>query len=422
MFQWNTHPEHSECCKFTKNLTGKSNTFPRASSDGITKGIYLKTSSDDITVVGQSGGHNTIDTFLAVPTKKLCLSEYVYYPFSIAAYVHADASFAIVGTEDETTITIRVSVNSKISFNSTTDWKKLRSGKKRSYVINRLQTVYVSAYLIDLTGSKVIADKPLSIISGHECAFVPYNIGACDHLVEQVLPTALWGTTYFIAPLAIRKSYTLKIVAANDETKVQIVCNGNETNLVIDDGEHVEQVYRNQEYCAVYSNKKISVVQLSHGTGEDNVGDPMMTLVPEVNDYSNKIFSSTSHDATFTSHSQFLNIIVMPEYYQPQLITVNAGSMNETLESYNWVPITVNNTIEAYASQIYLNFSEGIFQVTHFNNSALMSAIHYGFLINEDDGANSRAGYGHPAGLNNIKKYLGKFAAVEIISYLPWVY
>ena len=393
-----------------KNLTGKSNTFPEENSDGIPKGIYLKTSSDEVTVVGQSGGHNTIDTFLAVPIKNLCLNEYVYYPFSVAAYVRADASFAIVGTEDETTMTITVSVKSKICFNSTSDWEKLGARKKHSYVINRLQTVYVSAYLIDLTGSKITADKPLSVISGHECAFVPKFTSACDHLVEQVLPTALWGTTYYIAPLAIRRSYTLKIVAAYNYTKLQVVCNGTETNFVIDDGEYVKQVYRNQEYCAVYSNKKISVVQLSHGTSEDNVGDPMMTLVPAVNDYSNKIISSTSHDVTFTGHNQFLNIIVMPEYYQPNLINVNAGSMNVTLESYNWVPIVVSNTTKAYASQIYLNFSEGIFQVTHFNNSALMSAVHYGFLINEDDQhANSRAGYGHPAGLNILRKYSGMY-------------
>ena len=166
-------PNTQNVVNLPKNLTGKSNTFPQASSDRIPKGIYLKTSSDKVTVVGQSGGYNSLDTFLAVPTKNLCLSEYVYYPFSVAAYVRADASFAIVGTENETTITIRVSVNSKISFNSTTDWESLHSGEKRSYVINRLQTVYVSAYLIDLTGSKVIADKPLSVISGHECAFVP---------------------------------------------------------------------------------------------------------------------------------------------------------------------------------------------------------------------------------------------------------
>ena len=51
-----------------------------------------------------------------------------------------------------------------------------------------------------------------------------------------------------------------------------------------------------------------------------------------------------------------------------------------------------------------------------------MSAIHYGFLINVDDDANSRAGYGHPVGLNVLKKYSGQFAAAEIISYLPWVY
>ena len=392
-----------------RNLRGKSNTFPEVSSDGIPKGIYLKTSSDKVTVVGQSGRHKTIDTFLAVPIKNLCLKEYVYYPFSVATYVRADASFVIVGTEDETTMTITVSVKSKISFNSTADWEKLGARERRSYVINRLQTVYVSAYMIDLTGSKITADKPLSVISGHECAFIPKSTLACDHLVEQVLPTALWGTTYYIAPLAIRKSYTLKIVAAYNYTKLRVVCNGTETNDQIHDGEYFKRAYKNQEYCAVYSNKKISVVQLSHGTSEDNVGDPMMTLVPAVNDYSNNIISSTSHDATFTGHNQFLNIIVMPEYYQPNLINVNAGSMNVTLESYNWVPIVVNNnTIKAYASQIYLNSSEGIFQVTHYNNSALMSAIHYGFLVNEDEQhANSRAGYGHPAGLNILRKYSG---------------
>ena len=387
------------------NLTGRSNTFPNTVRDQIPKGIYLKTSSDQVTVIGQNGGENTIDTFLGVPIRNLCLREYVYYPFSVSSYVRADASIAIVGTEDNTTVTITASTNSRISFNSTSGWRRLRPRDSHSYVINKLQTVYVSAYLTDLTGSKIVADKPLSIISGHECAFVPSFVSACDHLIEQMLPTALWGTTYYVAPLASRSSYTLKIIAANNNTKVNLICNGTQINFQLNDSEYRKEVYRDQEYCAIHSNKIISVVQLSHGFREDNVGDPMMTLIPAVNDYSNKIVSSTNDDVTHIDYKQYVNVVVKPDYFQPDLIYLNAGSINQTLESYSWTAIIVNNITEAYVAQVYLNFTEQMFQITHLNKSALMSGVLYGFLINPVGGGNSREGYGHPAGLNIIKKY-----------------
>jgi len=346
----------------------------------------LKTSSDKVTFIGQSGRHHTTDTFLAIPIKNLCLDEYVYYPVSVAAFVRADASVAIVGTENETTMTITASVNSKISFNGTTDWVNLGSGEKHSYVINKLQMVYFSAYTKDLSGSKIVADKLLSVISGHECVFVPTHTRACDHLIEQTLPTAFWGSKYYVAPLASRKSYTLKIIAAYNDTKLRIICNRTERIFQLDKDEVLTKVYKKQKYCAIHSNKSISVVHLSHGRSEDDMGDPMMTLVPSVNDYLNKIISSTIHNPTCTDYQQYVNIIVMPEYYQPSLIYLNAGSVNQTLESYNWVPIIVNNITEAYATKIYLNITEEIFQITHLNKAALISATLYG-----------AQGYGHPA-------------------------
>ena len=400
--------------RLTVNLTGRSNTFPHSVRDKIPKGVHIKTSSDKVTVIGESNAQFTIDTFLAVPLRKLCVSEYVYYPFSVATYVDADGSIAIVGTEDSTKVTITIPVKAKVSKSSTTGWKKQKSGTKHAYTINKLQTVYVSAYLKDLTGTKIVADKPLSVISGHECAFVPYLKLACDHLVEQVLPTALWDTKYYVAPLASRKSYTLKIIAAQNDTKLKLVCNGTQRNFKIDEGKILQQVYSNQEYCAVHSNKKISVVQLSHGTAEDKAGDPMMTLIPAVNDFSSKIVSSTNHRITFSKYAQFINVIVLAEYFQPSQIYLKTSSINKTLESYNWVPITVDNTTEAYAAQVYLEATDEVFQITHFNTSALMSAIIYGFLI-DPYYKYSRGGYGHPAGLNIIKRNFGKFKFVPMI-------
>ena len=394
------------------NLTGRSHTFPDSIRDKIPKGIHIKTSSDKVTVIGQSNAQDTIDTFLAVPLRKLCLSEYVYYPFSVATQAKADGSIAIVGTEDATKVTITIPVNAKVSKSSTAGWKKQRSGTKRTYKINKLQIVYVSAYSKDLSGTKIVADKPLSVISGHECAFVPRNTIACDHLVEQVLPTALWGTKYYVAPLASRKSYTLKIIAAYKNTKLQLICNGTQRNFRIDEGKIFQRVYGNQEFCAIHSNRKLSVVQLSHGNKEDNTGDPMMTLIPAVNDFSSKIVFSTNHIISHPYYAQFINIIVMAEYFQPRQIYMKSGRIDETLESYNWVPITVDSNIKAYAAQVYLEATDKIFQITHFNSSALMSAIIYGFIF--DLYKQVVGGYGHPARLSTFKKISSKFVPIII--------
>ena len=403
-------PNTQNIVNLTVNLTGRSHTFPNSVHDKIPKGIHLKTSSDKVTVIGQSDAQNTIDTFLAVPLRNLCLSEYVYYPFSVATRAKADASIAIIGTEDATKVTITIPVKAKISTNDTTGWKKQQSGRSHTYIISKMQTVYVSAYSKDLTRTKIVADKPLSVISGHECAFVPYLTWACDHLVEQVLPTALWGTKYYVAPLASRKSYTLKIIAAYNNTNIQVVCNGTQKNLKIDEGKIFQRVYRNQEFCAIYSNRKISVVQLSHGNEGDNTGDPMMTLLPAVNDFSSKIVFSTNHIISHPYYTQFINIIVMAEYYQPRQMYMKSGRINKTLESYNWVPITVDNNIKAYAAQVYLGATDEIFQITHFNSSALMSTIVYGFIF--DLYKQIVGGYGHPAQLNTFKKISSKFVPI----------
>ena len=196
------------------------------------------------------------------------------------------------------------------------------------------------------------------------------------------MPTSQWGTTYYTAPLVDRKSYTLKIIAAHNITILQIICNGIHKIYQINDGEFLKRTYSNQEYCAIHSNKKISVVQISHGADEDNLGNPMMILVPAVKDYSNKLVSSIDLYSTHTSYKHYvINVFVLAEYYQPNLIYLTTEGINQTLESYNWVPIVINNITEAYGTEVYMDAVEEIFQIIHFNNSALMSGITYGINV-----------------------------------------
>lgn len=45
----------------------------------------------------------------------------------------------------------------------------------------------------DLSGTRIRADGPVQVTAGHDCAFVPYNRWACDHLEETLFPEGTWG-------------------------------------------------------------------------------------------------------------------------------------------------------------------------------------------------------------------------------------
>ncbi len=45
----------------------------------------------------------------------------------------------------------------------------------------------------DLTGTQITAQGKVSVIAGHDCAFLPYNRWACDHLEESIFPLQSWG-------------------------------------------------------------------------------------------------------------------------------------------------------------------------------------------------------------------------------------
>ena len=352
------------------------------------KGIYLTASSMKITVIGQNLHTRTSDSFFAIPIIELD-GAYVYYGISAPrAIIHSEAissSVLIVGTENNTIMSLTVTQLVSISVENTIT--RLIPDREYSFMINRLQTVFITSRE-DLSGTKVVTDKPVSVFSGHECANVPRNVRSCSHLIEQIPPTALWGKIYLTAPLADKRSYTIKTLAAYNSTIVKIYCNNTMESYDINEGEFINRISQ-YEYCAIHSNKEVLVAQFSHGGAEDNgYGDPMMTLVPAVNQYLNKIYFSTI--SSNPAHNHYVNIIVKEQYYQPDMIYLMAGGVNRSLVTQQWIPIQVNTTIEAYVTQV--NIPEGMAQVLHSNPVAQMMTIVYGFAMDD--------GYGHIGGFS----------------------
>lgn len=51
----------------------------------------------------------------------------------------------------------------------------------------------------DLTGTVVESSEPVAVFAGHECANVPFDRYACDHLEEQMPPVDTLGTRYVVS-------------------------------------------------------------------------------------------------------------------------------------------------------------------------------------------------------------------------------
>ena len=367
------------------------------------KGIYLAISSNKVNVIGQSVGYggSPTDTYTALSIRNLCVAEYVYYGMQVVSYSsNRIGTILIVGTEDNTIMKLNAPVTEVVSINTDDTTTILTPDKQYTFVINRLQTVLIRSQK-DFTGTKIVTNKPVSVFSGHECTQIPWNVGGCDHLIEQVPPTTLWGRVYYTTPLATRRSYTIKVLAAYNSTNVDIYCNGMKTSYVLNEGMNINKSLHFQEHCVVFSDKKALVVLFSHGTHDDNdgniKGDPMMLVLPSVDQYLNAFSTSTIRNPGRAGYEYFVNVIVLVQYYQPDTIHLISGGVNKSLDTQEWVPVKVNNVIEAYATKVTI--SEGVVEVIHTNTSALMTTIVYGFA--------NAVGYGHSGGVYELEIMTG---------------
>jgi len=334
-----------------------------STSSGIGNlGVHVRVDSATVTVTGQNAGRNTAATFTSIPA--MASDSYVYYAVSLP-FTQGSPFFSyilIVGIENDTTI----------------------SYPGGTTMINKLQTLLISDPN-DLTGTKIVANKQVSVFSGHQCGNFPVGVGFCDLIVQQIPPTTVWGTVYYTAPLATRMSYTIKVVAANDSTNVDIYCNDVKESYSLNEAGSATKTASNTEYCAIISDKPILVAQLAHGQQDDNInGDPMMTLVPATNQYDNNFQFSTLQGRPRYTH--YINNIALEEDFQDDKINIVECGVNDSLNT-PWVPIKVNGVTVARARQF--ETVEGVGEIFHGGANAKMSVVVYGFAPFES--------YGHPA-------------------------
>ena len=273
------------------NLTDITKVSESSNYDNRNRGIHVS-SDQPIAVIALNWLYRTFGEYLVLPCHDYNINKYEYYAVTPRS-IGWSSQVLLVGCENDTSIVITPSetVSPPSDTQSSTDQLvNVPKGTPHHVVLHQGQTLYFGAPLIDLTGTHIVSNKPLTVISGHECGQVPLGVNYFEHMTQQIPPTITWGKQFLLVPFEHRQSgqYT-KLVTSQDNTTITISCNGSTTNVVIinSKGGNYTFFFSSSQYCHIQANKPIIVILFATGGSLDNnIGDPIMILVPPIEQYS----------------------------------------------------------------------------------------------------------------------------------------
>ena len=292
------------------------------------KGVYVYTiGAGSISVLAINYNSGSVGDYLAYPCQDFDGGPYEYFAISTGTLASTSKSaFLLVGCEDNTTITITPTQSVSIptdAQSTSSSLTSVSSGSNHQITLNKMQTLVVEKTGADLTGSKIVSNKPLTVVSGHECGNVPSTQTYCEHLTEQVPPTSTWGQSFLLVPFGGRNvGQYFKIVASQSSTNVSRTCNSvTLTQTLSSAGSSFTFFTSSTTYCYVASDKPVMVSQLGKGGGGDNIGDPIISILPSLDQYTNRYVFFSLNTSDFNIHQ--ISVSVLPEYYQPSSIRLD---------------------------------------------------------------------------------------------------
>ena len=213
------------------------------------------------------------------------------------------SEFIIVGTEDETEVSITLSDRTRGGRSSGTTF---------SVMLNQGETYQVQAASGngDLTGSFIIADKKVNVLAGNSWTEVPLNCGPRDNLLEQMIPIEAWGKR-FVTVLNSSVNYDVfRIMAAEDGTVVTVEGSTTQT-YNLDAGKFQE--YQKSEATLITANKPIAVAQYAVGSAcsGHSLGDPSMVMLNSIEQTRDTVTLYNSRFEAITEN--FINIVTRTE-------------------------------------------------------------------------------------------------------------
>ncbi len=363
------------------------------------------TSTNPLAVYGFSNLTATSDGYLALPTPALGKEYYTANYYDDWYYSPSEplaGEFLIVAPYDNTTVKLT----------TTSDTRSDATGLNISHTAYQPWSVTLmkgQTYLVqapgrdkgnDITGSHLVSDKPIALLSGHQRCSIPNDVvddpgNSKDLLIEMIPSLDKWGTQYFDAPMIGRTlcGDYIRLIGGHDGTEVSV---DGLTNVYLNAGDFSEQTYvlSPQVYTSINndgsrSTKGFLTEEYAYSQGVHNdpfPADPFMINMTPQEQFQKIIIFRTpinkNSNGDFTHYSTFIG-----EADSLLNIQLNGKSL------LSWgatAPKIFNHTSNPVMGAVQIKLTPGEF--TYVAKSGAPFGLYlYGFTAVD--------GYGWPAGM-----------------------
>lgn len=251
------------------------------------------TSTTPIALYASNYYEFTYDATIVLPITGLG-DEYVIQTFESQI---REKEFAIVATEDNTIVSITP--------NATTSDGRV-AGKSFDITLQKGQTYQVmsSSSYEELSGSYVKSNKLIAVFAGHKCATIPDGNAACDHIVEQQLPTAMWGKNFALTKTYGQTGDYIRVTALKDNTN--IVLNGSNVAIINARETYTFRLTQNSSYLEA-SAPVACYLYIEGGAANYNMSDPSAVLISPIEQRLQEVTFATFE--TNKSRSHYVNVV-----------------------------------------------------------------------------------------------------------------
>ena len=332
----------------------------------LQRGIeILSTRNISVFCLSNQRSRNDADGYLALPSRVLGLVYVIasYQPYS-SSY---RASIAVISAHENNTIIVLPVDKAVVEYRGQR-YDDTTSLLYITQVLNKLETLYIYGFS-DLSGTIVIASKPVTVISDVELAYISRNF---DFLAAFLLPVSLWKDEYILTTVGTMNGKLgdiFRIFAYENNTVVEtgywtkVLSSGMYAELVL--GEDLASFAKCSKPCQVVQYIRQVYVK------------PSMIVLPSV--------------------KQFLSYyrVILPlgsEYYDSITITIDSKHIDGLymnglkLNSLRWKSVNGSNYVWTVVSLPDPN------TVTVYHNS---SDVKFGLLVLS---WNSVMSYAYPGG------------------------
>ena len=298
--------------------------------------------------------------------------SFVYYAASIdfigdyLQALHSNDNSAMRITALTSNTEVRIAPSQDVNFNGSFVFH----GEEITFILDTGESLIVSSNE-DLTGSRVTANRAVSLYSGHYCA--PGRTTSCSILNEQIPPYNSWGNTFALhTNISGLRGNVFKIIASDFGANVMINCTTNGTSYEISNYSLGFRQYMvlsvSHNYCTVRSDENILIIQFRDSSPP--LMDTFMTIIPSLVHYEDYY--------VFNAYEDFTNHIAIT--VKDNDITNNSIMINNSPVTVRWEIIELDGEVYYFST---LMLTSGRHTITFSGNSIKFGAVIYGSNTND---------------------------------------